>query len=495
MIGSKEDSPVIPPTSPSPASILRDDFDNIRSLFNELTEVALDFLNTSNAPVVNTAATRPTLVPNAPDRGIGARAALGDYWQRFRDSHSRSTGPRYFGFVTGGATPASVVADWLVAVLDQNVATERHSVAAFIELQALTYVADLVGLPPKTFHGLLTTGATAANLVCIATAREWCGENAGHCIARDGLASAGSIDIIGCAPHSSVVKVLGILGLGQDRMHRVQAQAGREAIDLALLAQALKARQSSAKIVIASAGTVDTGDFDDLRSVAALCREHGAWLHVDAAFGGFARMSPRLAAWADGLELADSITLDAHKWLNVPYDCGIALTRHPALQERAFSAYAPYIPMDSDLPAYMNRGIEQSRRYRALPLYLSLVAYGRDGYRELIERNCGFALRLSTWIDNHPFFRRLAETRLNIVLFCVEARTAEARALHTKALVEIINGSGVAFLTPTTCLGTFAVRLAVSNWSTTDADFDILTEALHSCVMRLKDADAAYPVT
>ncbi|WP_248804107.1 pyridoxal phosphate-dependent decarboxylase family protein [Pseudomonas sp. MWU13-2100] len=400
----------------------------------------------------------------------------------YGDQYTRSTGPRYFGFVTGGTTPAALAGDWLVSVLDQNVATERHSIAAYVEAQTLNYVADLLRLPSAEFHGILTTGATAANLVGLAAAREWCGEQGGMSVSQQGLCSAPAIAVFCAAPHSSIIKDLGLLGIGQRNFKAVACLTDREVFDLSALERELAACEAPGRIVIASAGTVNSGDFDDLVSLSQLCRRYNAWLHVDAAFGAFARCSDRYGHLVEGLELADSITADAHKWLNVPYDCGIAFTRHVALHERAFSADAPYVPMEGQLPAFMNRGVEQSRRYRALPLWMTLKAYGKSGYRSLIESHCDYVKAIAQWIVDSSSYTLLCDIRLNVLVFRHEPQDSSygTRQELNRQLIRRLNESGEMFITPTTYRGEFALRLSISNWMTRSEDVDRVINAFRT---------------
>ncbi|MCV4281935.1 pyridoxal phosphate-dependent decarboxylase family protein [Pseudomonas capsici] len=454
-----------------------DDKACVPQLLAGLHSLSLVFLaGAQSADVVDTRDVSRTLLTTLPEEGVGSLSALSAYWDSYSHAHTRSTGPRYFGFVTGGVTPAALAGDWLVSVLDQNVATERHSVAAFIENQALAFVCDLLKLPADLFQGVLTTGATAANLVALSTAREWCGEQAGIKIAQEGMSASLPVMVFGAVPHSSVIKSLGVLGIGQRNILPVRTLPEREVMDLNDLEAVLKSCPSPARIVVASAGTVNSGDFDDIQGVARLCRQYNAWLHVDAAFGAFARCSPRHEHLLKGLECADSITLDAHKWLNVPYDCGIALTRHTALHERSFSADAPYVPAGGQSPAFMNRGVEQSRRYRALPLWMTLIAYGKSGYRELVERNCEFVRRLEAWVDSSEHYEKICTASLNVLMF--RCRSKE----DGDAVLQKINASGKLFITPSIYNGEKVFRLAVCNWMTTLDDLDVVTCALQQAI-------------
>ncbi|MDJ0630632.1 MAG: pyridoxal-dependent decarboxylase [Rhodobacter sp.] len=452
--------------------------DNSLDAERRALEIGRSFLRgNADGAVVDVGHACPSTFPALPEAGVGELEALETYWSSHGGQHSRSSGPRYFGFVTGGVTPAALTADILVPYLDQNVATERHSIAAYIEELALAQVLDLLALPRDELSGVLVTGTSAANLACLAGARQWCGQQAGYDIAEDGIAGAPRITVFAGTPHTSIHKAMSTLGLGRRNLCEVPSLPGREAVDTAALAEALASRPGTQKIVVASAGTVNTGDFDALPEVADLCERHGAWLHVDGAFGAFARSLPEYAHLAAGMERADSLSVDGHKWLNLPYDCGLAFSRHMDRQEMSFSADAPYVPKDGTLPAFMNRAVEQSRRYRALPLYLSLQAYGRAGFRRIFEDNCRFARRLSDWIDASQDFERLAETRLNIVCFrgSYEDETVDAR---NRDLLQRINGSGRLFMTPTTYKGRFCFRLAASNWQTGDGDLNIVTDTL-----------------
>ncbi|MFJ4143701.1 pyridoxal phosphate-dependent decarboxylase family protein [Pseudomonas sp. NPDC089734] len=432
-----------------------------------------------------------TLEHTLPEEGLGSLGALNAYWENYGTAHTRSTGSRYFGFVTGGVTPAALAGDWLVSVIDQNVATERHSVAAFIESQVLAFISDLLNLPAGLFQGVLTTGATAANLVALSTAREWCGEQAGLHIAHDGLSASLPIMVFGAAPHSSIIKSLGVLGIGRKNIVTVRSVPGREVMDLQALEAALQGCTSPARIVVASAGTVNAGEFDDIQGIARLCRTYNAWLHVDAAFGAFARCSPVYEHLLQGLEYADSITADAHKWLNVPYDCGIALTRHPALHERSFSADAPYVPMDGRFPAFMNRGVEQSRRYRALPVWMTLMAYGKSGYRALIERNCEFVRHIESWIDHSSHYEKLCPVYLNILMFRCKSVGDRNHETHSETVLRRINATGKLFLTPSVYNGEKVFRLAACNWMTTLDDVEVVVCALQQA-MEIDEREAVF---
>ncbi|TDR79658.1 pyridoxal phosphate-dependent decarboxylase family protein [Paludibacterium purpuratum] len=408
-----------------------------------------------------------------PQDGLGLSAV----WQAFvRDlapGFNASPGPRYLGFVTGGVTPAALAGDWLTSVIDQNVASTGNSIATAVELQVLDWLCQLLDLP-SGLVGSLTTGATAANLLGMACARQYAGWRQGRDIARDGIGGA-AIRVFSATPHASSLKVLGLVGLGRGQVTEVPSLADSEAMDTDALRQLLVDCPVPGKIVIASAGTVTGTDFDDLRAIAALCREHHAWLHVDGAFGLFSRLDAERRAWTEGIELADSITCDGHKWLNVPYDCGIFLTRHPDLLQQCCSVSAPYLASDSALPTLMDRGIEQSRRFRALPLWFSLLAYGRDGFGRMVADNCRQAAALADWLEASADFELLKPPKLNVVIF-------RPKNGATAACLRRLNQGGEVFMTPGQWQGRDGIRAAFSNWRTDDADVERVCRALASAV-------------
>lgn len=241
------------------------------------------------------------------------------------------------------------------------------------------------------------------------------------------------------------------------------------------LAADLDALDGRPAIVVANAGTVNTVDFDDLRAIAALKERYDFWLHVDAAFGGFAALSPTYAHLADGLDAADSICVDLHKWLNVPYDAAVQFTRRQDLQVRVFHNASPYLGLPTGDPDFLHLTPENSRRLRALPAWFSLMAYGRAGHREIVERNIALARSLGERLAKAPELTLSAPVRLNVVCFTLAERPTRER-VH--ALADAIAASGEAFVTPTVFGGTHALRAAFSNWRTTEADTERVLEAV-----------------
>lgn len=416
-----------------------------------------------------------------PEHGSDASDVIQAWLDRAGDGIVASPGPRFFGFVNGGSTPAALAGDWLASAIDQNAGFWLSSpAAAQTELVVLDWLKSLFHLPAD-WHGAVTSGATMSNLVGLAAARQWVGSQLGFDPALDGLAGHPPIPVISSTEiHASARKALGTLGIGRASVQEVAAPGG--AIDLDEL-RATLGRLDGPAIVVANAGEVNTGAFDALDKVAEICRAHkpGVWLHVDGAFGLFAAASPRFRPLVSGIELADSVAADGHKWLNVPYDSGFAFVRDVDMLRAAFNAIGPYIAPSADTgwdPA--SHVPEMSRRFRALPAWCALRAYGRDGYRDLVERCCANAGSFGDWVESTSGIELLAPVPLNIVCFRVvapdlsEAELDELNAEVTAA----IQRDGRAFVTGTSWRGQYAIRAAFDNWATTQADVEILQQAV-----------------
>jgi glutamate/tyrosine decarboxylase-like PLP-dependent enzyme len=447
--------------------------DSLEALLNATRDAALAF----RASLSSRPAGRRPVAPaplTLPEEGLGDLEALALFRERYEAQLSGSAGPRYLGFVTGGSTPAALAGDWLAAAYDQNLSNDGDSIATFVERETLTLLRELFGLPAG-FEGAFVSGATQANLVCLATARQWAGTRLGVDVAEQGMATLPAVAVLGAAPHASVYKALSALGWGRAAVELVPTLPGRPVFDLGALADRLRSLRGQPVVVLASAGEVNTGDFDDLAALAELCHSHQAWLHVDAAFGLFAACDPERAPWLTGIECADSIASDAHKWLNVPYDSGFYFTRHLALTEQVFRATAAYLGAGPDL---LHRTPENSRRFRALPAWMTLLAHGRAGYRAIVETNCARAVALGQALERSGHYELLAPVRLNIVCFAPKAGDAARR----DAILGWLVADGRVFLTPTQYAGRPGLRAAFSNATTTAEDVEVILEALEAAV-------------
>ncbi len=394
-----------------------------------------------------------------PTEGLGAEKALSDFMTRYGDGLSGSAGGRYFGFVTGGATPAALAGDWLTSAFDQNATGYGDSVAPLVELETIAMLRELFGLP-EGFSGAFVTGATMSNFTGLALARQWVGKERGVDVAEEGLLEP--IPVLAGTAHSSVYKALAMLGMGRKSVEKVACLEGREAVDVTALERRLESLQQPC-IVVASAGTVNTVDYDDIAEVAELKEKYPFWLHVDGAFGGFAAVSSKTTHLVAGWEHADSITVDNHKWLNVPYDSGVLFTHHKALQTEVFQNAAVYLGNPSDEPNFVHLTPENSRRLRALSAWMTLQAYGREGYREMVERCCDLAEQMGEWLGTSSDFELLAPVQMNGVCFTL---SGEPTFDNISAYLKRLSDAGEVFLTPTDLFGTPAIRISISNWRT-----------------------------
>lgn len=463
-----------------------DEQEYLQLLLTEAYQTALqhiDHLSQHPAGYLNSLHSLSTTLPQT---GLGTQQTLKQFQQDILPYLSGSAGSRYWGFVTGGVTPAAMVGDWLTAATDQNVMVAGDSIATAVELAVIEQLKALFNLPQTGFDGVLTTGATASNLVCLATARQWGGRKLGYDIAREGFGCVNQFQIFATTPHASQIKIQGILGFGQNHWVKVKGLLDTngkegEAMDIEDLEYQLQISSAPVKIVISSAATVSTTAFDHFSAIAQLCKKYQAWHHLDGAFGLFARCSPQFSHLAIGAELADSITVDCHKWLNVPYDCGVVFTQHRQLLEETFTSGAAYLETDTILPNMMNRGIENSRRFRALPVWFTLTAYGKVGIQNIVENSCNLAVKLAAWIQSSQYYDLILSPQLNVVLFTGQFNgNLETVNQQNQNLLTVINQTGKVFLTPGNYHGKFCFRAAFSNWRTTDQDIIEVTQILEA---------------
>ncbi len=414
-----------------------------------------------------------------PGQGSGIEGALAAFGERWEPGFAGSAGPRYLGFVTGGATPAALAGDWLTSAYDQNPTAGIDSGAPDLERETLGWLRELFGLGAAQ-QGSFVSGATMSNFVGLALAREWLGEQKGLRVGEAGVAALGPVRVLSGAAHSSIYKGLSMLGIGRQAVQLIAKQPGREAVDLAQLETALQRLGGEPAIVVANAGTVNTVDFDDLAAIAALRSRYPFWLHVDAAFGAFAALSPQHAHLTAGIDLADSVCIDLHKWLNVPYDSAVQFSRRRDLQVRVFQNAAAYLGMPGENPDFVHLTPENSRRLRALAAWFALSAYGREGHAEIVRRNIACARNLGERIARESRLRLLAPVRMNVVCFTLSEDPSEARI---QTLVRELRDAGEVFMTPSVYEGVWCLRAAFSNWRTTHEDVEQVMLALQTVLL------------
>jgi glutamate/tyrosine decarboxylase-like PLP-dependent enzyme len=406
-----------------------------------------------------------------PQRGLDAGHVLRLLDDTGSPATVASNGPRYFGFVIGGALPAAQAAAWLTAAWDQNAAlTVMSPVAARLGAVASGWITGLLGLPPAV-AGVFVTGATMANATCLAAARDTVLTRHGWDAAGQGLVGAPPVTVVvGAEVHTTVRKALGIIGLGRDRALVLPAD-GQGRVD----PRALPALTGPA-IVCLQAGNVNTGASDAFRPLIEWAAGHGAWVHVDGAFGLWAAASPATAGQVDGVAGADSWATDCHKWLNTTYDCGVALVRDRASLRSAMAAAAAYLP-GSDAET-MGLTPESSQRARGVEVWATLAALGRDGVADLVAKSCGLARRFAAGM-RAAGFTVLNDVVLNQVLVSFGA------AERTDAVIGAVQADGTCWCGPTTWQGHRAMRVSVSGWSTTEDDIDRSVAAVAACAGRV----------
>ena len=397
-----------------------------------------------------------------------------------------SVGPRYFGFVVGGVVPAALAADWLTSTWDQNAGMFATSPAA---AQAETVVAgwllELLGLPPTASVGLVT-GGQMANFTGLLAARDELWRRVGWDIEQDGASRAPPLRVlVGDEAHATIYTALRFLGIGRRQIEVVPVDGqGRMRADQLRARLAVEGFGPGARptLVCAQAGNVNTGAFDPLSEIAEATRRHGAWLHVDGAFGLWAACHPEKRALVTGLEAADSWATDGHKWLNVPYDSGIAIVRDPQAHRRALAKTpAAYLVKGDGFPDRrdgMDFTPEASRRARAFPLYAGLRSLGRQGVVELVERCCLLARRLAERLLEIPGARILNEVVLNQVLLALQPPPGVEPGPYTGRVLARVQEDGTCWVGPTVWQGHHAVRVSISNWRTRAEDVDRAAAAI-----------------
>lgn len=441
----------------------------IRELMEQATERAARYLETLEArrvfPTVETVGRLPELGGPLPADGAEPTELLRLLDEIGSPATVATAGPRYFGFVTGGALPATLAANWLAGAWDQCAGLDVLSpVSSALEEISARWLLELFGLPPTCGVGFVT-GATMANFTALAAARNAVLERAGWDVEADGLNGAPKITVIGGEEiHISAVKALGMLGLGRNRIVRVPADSqGRMRADLV-------PRIDGPTIVCIQAGNVNSGAFDPAREICEVAHSAKAWVHVDAAFGLWAAAAPSRAHLVAGLAEADSWATDAHKWLNVPYDSGIAFVRENRHMKAAMSANAAYLVRGEKRDPNLFTP-ELSRRARGVEIWAALRSLGHNGIADLVERNCRMAERFAEGLKAASF-EILNEVVLNQVLVSFGADAT------THDVIAALQAEGTCWCGGTTWHGRAAMRIAVSSWATTQEDVERSLESM-----------------
>ena len=447
---------------------------DVRELLRRTAEIAADYVESLDErpvfPDVTPEQLREVLGGQLPEEPLDPGQVVVELAEHAEPGVVATGSGRYFGFVIGGGLPAALAADWLTSAWDQNAGLYAGGPSAsIVEQVTRDWLLELLGLPGEASIGFVT-GTQVAHVTGLAAARWHVLDDADWDVGREGLAGGPRVRVlVGENRHVTVDRALRLLGLGTPETVAADDQ-GRMRVDA--LADALEGA-SGPTIVCSQAGEVNTGAFDPLPEIAAACRDARAWLHVDGAFGIWAAVSPRFRHLVAGVELADSWTTDAHKWLNVPYDSGIVMCAHPESHRNAMTVSASYLIMDEGARRVrdeMDWVPEFSRRARGFAVYAALRSLGRRGVQDLVERCCDAAARFARRIAELDGVEVLNEVVLNQVLFRFESDE------RTDEVLRQVQESGRVWLSGTTWDGRKAIRVSVSNWQTGDEEIDLAVD-------------------
>ena len=450
-----------------------------KDLLSRAHEIAQHYLDSIGERPVRATATRATLMEALggplPEKPADGLTVIDDLAEKADPGIVASAGPRYFGFVTGGALPVTVAADWIASAWDQNCGLYVQSpVVSALEDIVAGWILDLLDFPSHAGVGFVT-GCHMANFTCLAAARHEVLRRAGWNVEADGLQRAPRVRVIvGEEAHVTAIAALRYLGFGSAELETVPVdRQGR------MRADALAARLANGggpTIVCLQAGHVNTGASDPFDTIVDTAHARNAWVHVDGAFGLWAAVVPELRSQVSGLAKADSWATDAHKWLNVPYDSGIAIVADQAPHRAAMSIKASYLQRDSvEERAGMDWAPESSRRARVLPLYALFRALGRDGIAAIVRRNCALARRMAERLSATSGVHILNDVVLNQILVHFND------AATTRKVIAKVQAEGTCWASGAVWQGREAMRISVSNWSTTDADVDRSAAAILEC--------------
>lgn len=413
-----------------------------------------------------------------PETGKAPLAVLDELAERSEGGLMPITGPRFFGWVMGASHPAGVAADWLVSAWGQNNGYHTPTpAAAAMEEIAERWLLDILDLPPESSIGFVT-GATVAGAVGLAAARTRVLLDAGWDPDADGLFGAPEVHVlIGEDAHSSMFSALQLIGFGYRRVTRV-ATDDQGRMRPAALESALRGL-TGPRIVIAQAGQINTGAYDPFAQIIPIAHAAGAWVHVDGAFGLWARATPSLKHLTAGIEAADSWVTDGHKWLQAPYDSGFAIVRDREAHQRAMTQWASYLPSinpgDRVPSAYVP---ELSRRARGTPVWAMLKALGRQGVAQMVEQHCTLTRRFADRLSAEPGINLRNAVTINQLIFDFGSGDGAARKANTEAVIAHVQADGTCFAGGASWRGDWVMRLSITSGTTTGADIDLSADAI-----------------
>lgn len=477
------------------------DWEEFRGLAHRMVDDTIDYLaERREEPVWRPMPdrVRESLAEKLPMEAIGAQAAYAEFVEKVRPYPNGNNHPRFWGWVQGTGTPLAMMADMLAAAMNPHMAGFDQA-PAMVEKQVLAWLTELMGMPAES-SGVLVSGGTIANLIGLAVARH---AKADFDLREHGLQNYRGPRMVfygSAETHGWCQKAAELLGLGNEAFQRVQT--GRDyLIDVDALRTLIESDRREGMrpfCVIGNAGTINTGATDDLRAIAKVCREEQLWFHVDGAFGALARLAPELRELVAGIEEADSLAFDLHKWMYLPFEVGCVLVRDEAAHRNAFAKAQSYLGVmergviAGGLP-FADRGIELTRSFRALKVWMSMKAHGVPAFAKLIAQNVAQAKYLAGLIEPNADLELLTEVPLNVVCFRYRRADVTEDSLNglNRELLMRLQESGVAVISSTVLEGRFALRAAITNHRSRREDFRMLVEA----VMKIgAEIDAEAPV-
>ena len=459
-----------------------ENWDEVRALGHRMFDDMLDWLQSSRErpvwqqmPAEKRAAFRVAL----PAKGADLAGIYADFQRLILPYGAGNEHPRFMGWVNGGGTAAGLLAELLVAVFNPNCGGRDHA-AIEVERQVIAWAAEAVGFPREA-GGVLIAGSSMANMVALLTARR---ARLGGEVRAHGVGGAGLRAYCSQAAHGCIPRAMDMAGIGTDALRPIAAGADHR-MDVGALAAAIAADRAAGLtpfLVVGTAGTVDTGAFDDLTAIADIAAREDVWFHVDGAFGATAAFSARFRPFLAGIERADSLAFDFHKWMQVPYDAGCVLVRDQALELATFAQSLAYLEKSprgiaGNAPWPRDLGPDLSREFRALKIWMTLRAYGAEGIGRVVDQCCDVAQHLAARVRAEPSLELLAPVPLNIVCFRVCRGAADLNAFNG-ALVADIQEAGIAAPSTTTLDGKLAIRAGIFNHRSVDADADALVDGI-----------------
>lgn len=415
------------------------------------------------------------------EEGIGGMNSLRELVTEGIKASIASVGPKCYHFVTGGVTPAAMGAELWASLTDQSsYAWASSPIGSYLEKISISWLKELFRLP-EAWGGVMVTGATMANFTCLSAAKQWWGEQQGVDIAEEGLYGLSKIPVFSSGfIHASAIKCLNMTGIGSSSLKILSNHCSGK-LDVEALEKELKKLDGAPCIIIGNAGEVNAGYFDPIEKLADLSEKYNAWLHLDGAFGLFARISDRTSHLLEGLERSQSITVDGHKWLNVPYDSGFCFINDPNLMARSFKYSADYLPKEDDpYPNWGSLGPESSRRSRSFAVWATLRAYGKEGCREIVENCLDLTNSMAERVQAEKDLELLADVPLNIVCFRFNPGDRSEEQLNNlnDQLGKAIFEDGRVYAGTTRFCGKTALRPAIVNWRTTEKEIELFVDVV-----------------